>query len=643
MGVLLILASVVLGGRLVGSATQTSRWLSVTRTLAAGHVLVASDLVSVKAHLPASAGSHYFAADPTQLVGRTLGRPLSSGEFLPAEALASGSSGPSRVLPLIVKAGRLPALSTGDHVDVYVLSRPQGGGVGREIRVLTNVEYVGQDALSTGETSVVLRVAPAQAATAIAASQSGRVDVVRIDGHGQSDPSDAGPSSVPGSTVADLGPGVKESPLPVLTAVVTPAAEAALVAGFADPDLAITVVRRCVDIVELLSAAAAGTARAALVSADLRDLDREVIHRLSDGGLATVGLAANESDERLLRQLGTDLVLPAEAPPEQVAGALRAAAAALAGPTQRVEAAEVESGRGTVVAVWGPTGAPGRSTVALGLADALARSRQSTLLVDVDPYGGSLAILTGLLDESPGIAAAVRAANAGSLDVPRLAACCRGLSPELRVLTGLSQASRWPELRSTALEVVLSLSRQLAAVTVVDCGFCLEDDDELSYDTLAPRRNAATLTSLTSADRILAIGSADPVGLSRLAGELPRLAAALGEPLDGLLASGRVVVVVNRLRDGLLVGKPIGGVADALRQHIGAATFAALPMDVAAADAAHGRGRLLSEAAPDSALFLAMDELAAGLADVHRESDGARKATRRGRFGRRRRPVRVAG
>ncbi len=388
-------------------------------------------------------------------------------------------------------------------------------------------------------------------------------------------------------------PAEDEAPLPVLTAVVTPAVEAALVAGFADPDLAITVVRRCVDIVELLSAAAAGTARAALLSADLRDLDREAIHRLSDHGLATVGLAANESDERLLRQLGTDLVLPAEAPPEQVAGALRAAAAALPGSPQRVEVPDLESGRGTVLAVWGPTGAPGRSTVALGLADALARRQQSTLLIDADPYGGSLAVLTGLLDESPGIIAAVRAANAGALDVARLAGCCRGLAPDLRVLTGLSQASRWPELRPTALEVVLSLSRHLAAVTVIDCGFCLEDDEELSYDTLAPRRNAATLTSLTGRRPVLAIGSADPVGISRLARELPRLAAALGEPLDVLLASGRVVIVMNRLRDGLLPGDPGGGVDEALRQHVGAASFAALPMDVPAADAAHGRGRLL--------------------------------------------------
>ena len=35
-----------------------------------------------------------------------------------------------------------------------------------------------------------------------------------------------------------------------------------------------------------------------------------------------------------------------------------------------------------------------------------------------------------------------------------------------------------------------TLSRSLGEVVVVDCGFSLEDDEELSYDTMAPRRNA---------------------------------------------------------------------------------------------------------------------------------------------------------
>lgn len=197
LGVLLILVSVVLGARLISSATSSTQWLSVTRSLPAGHVLVAGDLRAVKAHLPASASSQYFAAEPAELVGRTLGRPLAAGELLAAESLASGSAGASRVIPLVVKAGRSPVLSAGDHVDVYVLSKGTGTSAGRELRVLTDVEYVGEEPLSTGETSLRLRVLPGDAIKAVAASQSDRVDVVRVDRDASDQPGDAGPSSVP--------------------------------------------------------------------------------------------------------------------------------------------------------------------------------------------------------------------------------------------------------------------------------------------------------------------------------------------------------------------------------------------------------------------------------------------------------------
>ncbi len=418
-------------------------------------------------------------------------------------------------------------------------------------------------------------------------------------------------------------------PLTVLTAVAAPSVEAELVAGFADPGLGVLVVRRCVDLVELLAAAAVGSARAALVSADLRGLDRESLAQLASRGLALVGLAPDEAGERLLRQLGAAYVVPGGAPAEQVAGALRAAAAAgpqvavsepslrgpLTGWAAPTQAAAETVGPGTVLAVWGPAGAPGRTTIALGLADALARRGISTLLIDADPYGGCAATLTGLLDEAPGLAAACRAANAGGLDVARLAACCRMVGADLRVLTGLSDPRRWPELRASAFEVVLGLGRWLADVTVVDCGFSLEEDEELSYDTAAPRRNAATLTALRAADRVIAVGSADPVGLSRLIRDLPRLAVVL-EAGGESASPQRVLVVANRLREGLLPGSPRRQVEQALAPHAAgelSPVFAAVPLDTVAADAAHGRGQLLSEAAPGSKIVAACAALADAL------------------------------
>ena len=297
--------------------------------------------------------------------------------------------------------------------------------------------------------------------------------------------------------------------------------------------------------------------------------------------MACVGLADSEAGERLLYQLGAALVVPASAPAEQVAGAVLAAAAVdLSGAAKlpAVDPAEggVEPGSqqavgdpaesGRVVAVWGPAGAPGRTTTAMGVAGELAARGQRTLLIDADPYGGTVATLAGLLDESPGVTAACRAANAGLLDVPRLAACCREVAPDLLVLTGLSQPARWPELRASALELVLDLARHLVDVVVVDTGFCLEDDEELAYDTLAPRRNAATVTALAGADQVIAVFSADPAGIVRLARDLPRLAGVLDGSLAELTATGRLLVVGNRLRP-VLPGASAADVMLATRQH----------------------------------------------------------------------------
>ena len=203
-GVLLILASVVLGARLIGTASRTSGWLSVTRSLPAGHVLVAADLRTVQAHLPASSGGRYFASDRAALIGKTLTSAVAAGELLPAAALAASNKGESRIVPLVVRSGRLPGLAAGDRVDVYVLSKSAGATNGREVRVLTGAEFVSEDVLNSGDTTVALRVAPRDAITAVAASQSGRVDVVRVDGtdsgsSGSSGSSgESGPSSIDG-------------------------------------------------------------------------------------------------------------------------------------------------------------------------------------------------------------------------------------------------------------------------------------------------------------------------------------------------------------------------------------------------------------------------------------------------------------
>jgi MinD-like ATPase involved in chromosome partitioning or flagellar assembly len=439
--------------------------------------------------------------------------------------------------------------------------------------------------------------------------------------------------------------------LPLLTAIADPVLEAQVIASLATPRARIAVVRRCVDLPDLLAAAATGTAVAALVSADLRRLDQDARARLQRLGLAVVGInddAAPDAEraEVRLRQLGVDTVVPVSSrtavPADELAGRLadaveQAAAtrgsgsvepeggaapvpARATGPDTDTDtdtnpdgdadpalSRTVEDSRGgrdsRVIAVWGPTGAPGRSFLTWNLGGALAAAGRRVLLVDADTYGGALVHYAGMVDEAPGIVAACRAANAGALDAERLAALARtvaagdatGGSGALTVLSGIGRGSRWPEVRPVALDRVLELARLLADVILVDCGFALEEDEELSYDTLAPQRNGACLAALRAADEVLAVGTADPIGLTRLI-------AGLGE-LDDVFEvadnPATVSVVVNRVRPG---GRERRQVADALDRHAGRRAVALLPLDVPAADRVLAQGRSVSELAPRSPL-----------------------------------------
>jgi Flp pilus assembly CpaE family ATPase len=424
--------------------------------------------------------------------------------------------------------------------------------------------------------------------------------------------------------------------LQVFTAVTGAAWESELVGALDREDHGVTVVRRCVDVADLLAAATTGTGQAALLSAELRRLDGSAVARLTAAGVAVVGLVEpgdTRAAERL-RQLGVVRVLPADAEPEEIARALREAVtgappaghdvadprAALPALGLPPEASAQPAGRGRVVAVWGPTGAPGRTTVAVGLADEAARLQVPTLLVDADVYGGVVAQVLGLLDESPGVAAAARQAAAGTLDLAALARLAWALSPHLRVLTGLARADRWPELRPQAVGVVLEHARRLAVLTVVDCAFSLEEDEELSFDTAAPRRNGATLTVLEAADEVLCVSGADPVALQRTV-------RALAELRD-VLPDVEPVVVVNQVRRGPVPGNPRQEIAAALSRFAGREVRTFLPADRKATDAALAVGRTLAEVAPHSPLRTGLRSLAAQLSGV---SEPAGKRGRRGR------------
>ena len=415
----------------------------------------------------------------------------------------------------------------------------------------------------------------------------------------------------------------------VLVAVGAAEFEPAVLSVASEPD--VHVVRRCVDVADLVATAASRQAEAALVSARLRGLDAEVVDRLRGEGVVVVGVVAEVSsaDEALLRRLGIEHVAPADdlvSLGELIVEAVRTPIAIgradqLGGvdPSGR-QVREHLARTGRILAVWGPTGAPGRSTVALGLSAELARLAIPTLLIDADVYGGSLAVMLAMLNESSGLLAAARAANTGSLTTEVLARHAREVSPDLRVLSGLPRADRWTEVKAVLLRNILEVSRSLAAFTVVDCGFSLELDEEISYDTSAPRRNGATVETLERADTVLVVGAADPVGLSRLIRGISELKA--------VVPSVSPMVVVNRVRPGLgwsddeIVSTVMGATS-------GVSEVRLLPDDPASCDRSLVHGQSLVECAPDAKLSRDLGSLATEIAGATATSRRPRPARRR--------------
>jgi MinD-like ATPase involved in chromosome partitioning or flagellar assembly len=275
--------------------------------------------------------------------------------------------------------------------------------------------------------------------------------------------------------------------------------------------------------------------------------------------------------------------------------------------------------RPRVIVVWGPAGAPGRTTIAIGLAAELAARGHAVALIDADTYGGTVAPALGLLDEAPGFAAACRLAGSASLTMAELdrvaqRSAADGGAP-VAVLTGIGRPHRWPELSSGRVTTVLDRVRRWREVVVVDAGFSLESDEEVSSDLAAPRRNAATVAAIRAADEVVAVGGGDPIGLARLL----RMHGDLLEVAEG----ARVRVVINRVRASALGIDPQGQVRQTLERFAGIRDAVLIENDPDAADLALLTARPVTVAAPRGPLSRGIAELADALGFARAPATGA--------------------
>ena len=293
-------------------------------------------------------------------------------------------------------------------------------------------------------------------------------------------------------------------------------------------------VRRVTDVVELLAVAQSAISDRVLVSARFPHMNREVAFRLAAQGVSVWGLIdpGDDSGERLVRDWGITTVV-------MTAGLdLRELPLVGRTPPPRPDP------HGVVVAVTGPAGAPGRSTVALNLA---AEWGSAALVVDADGVAPALGFMLGLPATAPGVRGACREAAVGRLD-SRLLRAAAHLEHGVTLLPGTRGAQP-----TGGADALLDLCARTWPVTVVDCGG--PDLGELGSAAVA---RAACLVE---------VALPNALGIRRWVEHLPEV------------TSGSELLVVwnqvQRGRDAASMSDLIGVVADAAPK----ARTAGLPWD----------------------------------------------------------------
>ena len=241
------------------------------------------------------------------------------------------------------------------------------------------------------------------------------------------------------------------------------------------------------------------------------------------------------------------------------------------------------------LAVWGPTGAPGRTTVAVGLAGAFrAQGEGETVIVDCDLGRGKVACHLGA---PPGNTLVTACALPPPPDQP----CAPGHLQRPRrdgpwLLAGVATPAQWPDVEPARLARLLGALRAHYRLIVLDVGAALPPDP----------RGGAHQVALQAADLVLAICQASPAGLEDFCIQFPSLLATLGPE-----RSTRVGVVLNHVAP-----EGVTRYRSSLAHLPHAPLLAALPHDHSAVTQAQAMRRPLTQATPRAPIALALCRLA---------------------------------
>ncbi len=190
VGVLLVLGSTILGGRLVAANDDTVQYWALDHAVAPGDPVSAGDMVAVRVRLSAEVSDNYVRADEefsAPLDSLQWGERGASGALVQRSSLLPKAASGRSQLPLSVATGASPAdLSRGDLVDVWVGPGPGDQSAEEAVRVLQSVRIIdtSDESASVGGSlaqTVLVDVPDAKLGGSVVGTvSSGHVTLVRV-------------------------------------------------------------------------------------------------------------------------------------------------------------------------------------------------------------------------------------------------------------------------------------------------------------------------------------------------------------------------------------------------------------------------------------------------------------------------------
>lgn len=219
--------------------------------------------------------------------------------------------------------------------------------------------------------------------------------------------------------------------------------------------------------------------------------------------------------------------------------------------------------RGHVIAVWGTSGAPGRSTTAINLAAALQNQpgvpSLKVILIDADTYAPSIAHALGMGTDVSSLSAIARYVARGELHAEHIEQALQQSNDGMKVITGLSSPHRWREAAPSTLTQCIRAAREYADYVIVDVAAgSLDPLDEFGRFNVG--RDEGIAAVLNAADVVMLVARSDAEGLHRLMYSL--------EWFHTHISGPQLRIVANMVCEERAGSRPAQAIAQALAPYL---------------------------------------------------------------------------